>query len=130
MSDSYATLDVVRAGGLLWLTLNRPDSLNAMSRGLVSDLHALFDRLHDDRETRVVVLRGAGRAFCAGLDLKEGPDPQADGSVASGLRGQRRIAELMIKIHRLQQVFIACVHGAASGWPWPPTCASPASRRA
>jgi enoyl-CoA hydratase len=82
---------------------------------LVRDLHALFDQLHDNRQTRVVVLRGAGRAFCAGLDLKEGPDPQADGSVGSGLRGQRRIAELMVKIHRLQQVFIACVHGAASG---------------
>ena len=113
----YETLEVKAEGPLLQVTLNRPEALNAMSRQLVTDLHALFDALHDDTRTRVVVLRGAGRAFCAGLDLKESVSGAGAGgaSVSAGLRGQRRLAELMIKIHRLPQVFIAAVHGAAAG---------------
>jgi enoyl-CoA hydratase len=113
----YETLDVKAEGPLLRVTLNRPQSLNAMSRQLVTDLHSLLDALHDDTATRVVLLRGAGRAFCAGLDLKESTrsDVSGSASVSAGLRGQRRIAELMIKIHHLPQVFIAAVHGAAAG---------------
>ena len=113
----YETLEVEAEGALLQVTLNRPQALNAMSGQLVSDLHALLDALHDDTATRVVVLRGAGRAFCAGLDLKQSAGGEVSGgaSVSAGLRGQRRIAELMIKIHRLPQVFIAAVHGAAAG---------------
>jgi enoyl-CoA hydratase len=62
---------------------------------------------------RVVVLRGAGRAFCAGLDLK---DPgTGSGTVSDSLRGQHHIAELALKMRRLPQVFVACVHGPACG---------------
>ena len=119
----YETLELKNEDSLLWVTLNRPEALNAMSRRLVGDLHDLLDALHDDTRTRVVVLRGAGRAFCAGLDLKEsagGGRGRRDGgnggnSVSGALRGQRRIAELMLKMHRLPQVFICCVHGAAAG---------------
>jgi len=111
---SYDTLTVRRDGGLLWLVLDRPEALNAMSRALVNDLHAVLDALHDDPSVRVVILRGAGRAFCAGLDLKENTGGVA-GSVAEGLRSQRHIAALAIKIHRAPQVFIAAVHGAAAG---------------
>ncbi len=112
----YETLEVKNQDSLQWVTLNRPDALNAMNRQLVGDLHDLLDALHDDTRTRVVVLRGAGRGFCAGLDLKESAGGgNGAGSVSSGLRGQRRIAELMLKMHRLPQVFICCVHGAAAG---------------
>ncbi len=122
----YETLELKNEDSLLWVTLNRPEALNAMNRRLVSDFHDLLDALHDDTRTRVVVLRGAGRAFCAGLDLKEsaagggadrsaGNGGSAENSVSGGLRGQRRIAELMLKMHRLPQVFICCVHGAAAG---------------
>jgi enoyl-CoA hydratase/carnithine racemase len=70
----YETLAVEREGHLTWLTLNRPDALNALSAAMVDELRDFFWRLPDDRETRVVVVRGAGRAFCAGLDLKEAGD--------------------------------------------------------
>ena len=91
---NYETLEVKNEDSLQWVTLNRPDALNAMNRQLVGDLHDLLDALHDDTRTRVVVLRGAGRGFCAGLDLKESAGGgNGDGSVSSGLRGQRRIAE-------------------------------------
>ena len=78
-------------------------------------LHTVLDELHADQSVRVVILRGAGRAFCAGLDLKETNAADGRNSVADGLRGQRHIAELAIKIHRAPQPFIAAVHGAAAG---------------
>jgi enoyl-CoA hydratase/carnithine racemase len=107
------TLDLKQDGPVIWCTLNRPDSLNALSRQLVEDLHSFYDELARDTETRVVVLRGAGRAFCAGLDLKEGGGERGD--IGAQLRGQHRIAELSIKMRRLSQVFIALVHGPACG---------------
>src|SRR5882724_10385764 len=113
----YRTLEVTREGGLAWLTLNRPERLNAMSRELVAELRDYFSALADDRETRVVVMRGAGRAFCAGLDLKESQSG-SDGvqsSVAAGLRAQRTISDLVMRMRRLPQPIIACVQGAASG---------------
>lgn len=115
MNTNYDTLDLRRDGGLLWLVLNRPHALNALSRQLVDELHAVLDMLQDDQSIRVVIIRGAGRAFCAGLDLKEANVASERVSVAEGLRGQRRIAELAIKIHRVPQPFIAAVQGPASG---------------
>jgi enoyl-CoA hydratase/carnithine racemase len=113
----FATLKVEREGPISWLTLNRPERLNAMSRQLVAELRGFFSGLPDDRQTRVVVLRGAGRAFCAGLDLKETTvgEEHAESSVAANLRLQRRISELVLMMRRAPQPIIACVHGAASG---------------
>jgi enoyl-CoA hydratase/carnithine racemase len=117
--DSYETLDVRVDDHLCWLTLNRPDSLNAMSRQLVTDLRNFLAVLPERRDIRVVILKGAGRAFCAGLDLKEANQPGESGAaenrVAAGLRAQRRIAELVIAMRRAPQPFIACIKGAASG---------------
>jgi enoyl-CoA hydratase/carnithine racemase len=56
--------------GVDWVTLNRPDSLNALDPSLIDALNAYFEGLQRNRSTRVVVLKGAGSAFCAGLDLK------------------------------------------------------------
>ena len=64
--------------GITLLTLDRPERLNAMSRELVHDLHEALDAVDDDRECRVVILTGAGRGFCAGLDLKETGDIAAE----------------------------------------------------
>lgn len=115
MNMNYETLELRCDGGLLWLLLNRPHALNALNKTLVNELHAVLDTLHDDQSIRVVILRGAGRGFCAGLDLKETNAASGTGSVAQGLRDQRRIAELVIKIHHAPQPFIAAVHGAAAG---------------
>jgi enoyl-CoA hydratase len=112
----FETLKLQREEAVAWLTLNRPERLNAMSRQLVAELREFFSGLPDDRQTRVVVLRGAGRAFCAGLDLKErGNGEEAESGVAAGLRAQRRISELVLMMRRAPQPIIACVHGAASG---------------
>lgn len=114
----YETLRVDREGHLTWLTLDRPESLNAMSRTLIRELGDFFWKLADDRETRVLVVRGAGRAFCAGLDLKEQPqagDDPVTGSVQGGLRSQRQVSELVMLMRRAPQPIIAAVHGPACG---------------
>ncbi|HXJ35497.1 MAG TPA: enoyl-CoA hydratase-related protein [Candidatus Eisenbacteria bacterium] len=112
----YETLRVDREDHLTWLTLDRPNSLNAMSTTLIRELGDFFWKLHDDREARVLVLRGAGRAFCAGLDLKENTGGEgAGGSVQGGLRAQRAVSELAMLMRRAPQPIIAAVHGAACG---------------
>ena len=111
---SFTTLLTEQRQHALWVTLNRPDSLNAMNGALVDELRELFAGLGERREVRLVVLRGAGRAFCAGLDLKENTGG-GDGSVQAGLRAQRRISELVMLMRRAPQPIIAAVHGAACG---------------
>jgi enoyl-CoA hydratase len=111
----YETLAVEREGHLTWLTLNRPASLNALSRQMVDELRDFFWNLGDDRETRVLVLRGAGRAFCAGLDLKEPVAAGGESGIGAGLRMQRHISELVLLMRRAPQPILAAVRGAASG---------------
>ncbi len=120
-TSNYETLDVRIEDQIAWLTLNRPDALNAMNRALVDELRDFFGSLPSRPDVRVVVMRGAGRAFCAGLDLKDpGGDPAnreslGIGGPASGLRAQRHISELPMLMRRAPQPIIACVHGAACG---------------
>ena len=109
----YETLDLRQEGAVAWLTLNRPDSLNALNPTLVTELREFFGSLPQRTDLRVVVLRGAGRAFCAGLALKE--PGSGDGSADSTLRGQRRISEIAIQMRRCPQPIIACIQGAAAG---------------
>ena len=62
---------IERDGAIATVTLNRPEALNALSRALRNDIYRTFDRLADDASVEVAILTGAGRAFTAGLDLKE-----------------------------------------------------------
>lgn len=111
---SYSTLDVLRDGAVSWVTLNRPAALNALNTTMVTELREYFAGLPAETDTRVSVLRGAGRAFCAGLDLKEGGGSSTP-RVPDMLRGQRRISEIVMLMRRAPQPIIACVHGAACG---------------
>jgi enoyl-CoA hydratase/carnithine racemase len=100
------------------LTLNRPDKLNALSRELVESLHAAIDAIAASKECRVVVLTGAGRGFCSGLDLTDLDSSGAGAGVEfprSGMRWQERIADLTARLHRLRQPVIAAVNGPAYG---------------
>lgn len=109
----YETISVRREGAVDWVTLNRPDSLNALNKRLVDELLDYFGAIYWDKSARIVVMRGAGRAYCAGLDLKErdnGPrSPQA------GLTSQRRISEIVMRMRRCPQPIISLVHGPACG---------------
>jgi len=106
------------ANGITQITLNRPERLNAMNHALVSELHAAFDTLAEDRSCRVIVLTGAGRGFCAGLDLTEGASPPAAhrlGRAQAGMTVQKTIAGLVPKMRSMPQPIVAAVNGAASG---------------
>jgi enoyl-CoA hydratase/carnithine racemase len=116
----YPTLIIEKDGPVDWVTLNRPEQLNTLNHQMVDDLLDYFGTLYFDRTTRIVVLRGAGRAFCAGLDIKENASQrqQADNAPAgpsTGLLSQRRISEIVMRMRRCQQPIISLVHGPACG---------------
>ena len=117
MSEQLVTVQRPRAEVVV-VTLNRPDVLNALSFGLVDALHDVLDEIQLDNDCRVVVLTGAGRAFCSGLDLAsiEGSSTSVGTSgPRAGMLSQERIAGLPIKLRRLQQPVIAAVNGLAYG---------------
>src|SRR5256714_15474707 len=106
------------AAGVAVITLDRPEALNAITFELVDDLHAALDDLDGDNTCRVVVLTGAGRGFCSGLDLKSiGPSSRSSGLAgpAAGMRSQEHIANLVPHLRRIQQPVIAAINGAAYG---------------
>ena len=106
--------------GIAVLTLDRPARLNAMSPDLLTELHAVLDGLAQDPTCRVLVLTGAGRGFCAGLDLTAydmgGPDRREGwGSPQRRLALQQYIAALVPKLRAMPQVVISAVNGPAAG---------------
>lgn len=104
--------------GVRLLTLHRPERLNAMNVEMVQGLHDALDGIATDRTCRTVVITGAGRGFCAGLDLSGyGPAPGATGNdrVQDGFATQRHIAALVPRLRSLPQPVISAVNGAAAG---------------
>lgn len=114
MTTTYDHLDVAIDDGVLRVTLSRPDRLNALNPTMVDELRHLFTDLYWRRDARVVVLTGAGRAFCSGLDLKErkAAKPRPTGR---HLDSQRSISEIVIAMRRCPQPIIALLNGPASG---------------
>ncbi len=104
--------------GVVVVTLNRPDRLNALDETLVADLSESLTKIATDPDCQVVILTGAGRGFCSGLDLQqysEDPHPRSRPSVIDMLQKQRSIAALAEQLHRLPQPVIAAVNGPAAG---------------
>jgi enoyl-CoA hydratase/carnithine racemase len=95
------------ADGIATVTLNRPDQRNAMNGAMLNGLRAAFDDLETRRDVRVVVVRGAGPAFCAGMDLKEmesrggARDPEGD------------VVAVLQRVERSRHPTVALVHGDA-----------------
>jgi enoyl-CoA hydratase/carnithine racemase len=115
---AYEAIEVKEQGAVAWLTLNRPRSLNALNTQMSEELHDFLRGLRSDHVIRVVVIRGAGRAFCAGLDLKEQSAREVARTARSGeaaLALQRRMSDLVVAIRRAPQPFIAAVRGPACG---------------
>lgn len=98
------------AGGVATLTLNRPEQYNALSSALLAALQSALQDIADDKSVRVVVIAGAGKAFCAGHDLKEIHE-QAKREFAK--EAFERCRHVMIDLTRLPQPVIARVHGPA-----------------
>ncbi len=112
--STYETLSIEKDGPVDWLTLNRPESLNAISVAMVDELRDYFGRLYEDPGVRIVVMRGAGRAFCAGLDIKENHQPGGK-RWGQGMGFQGYLAEVYVRMRRCPQPIVSLVHGPACG---------------
>lgn len=105
------------------LELHRPQSRNALSWELMRELKAALHLLDQDNRVRVIILSGAGKSFCAGLDLldQNNPDSLRDtiGEIKAGsragMRAQEYMADIALLMRRIQQPIIAAVHGHAYG---------------
>ena len=106
------TLLTALDGGVLTLTLNRPEKRNALDAALIDALHAALDRADLDAAVRVVVLRGAGKDFCAGADLEELLD-SALRTMDDNQRSALRLGRLFVRIRELPKPVVALVHGRA-----------------
>ena len=97
--------------GIATLTLNRGDKFNALSRELMSAIHSELDAIAEDSSVRVVVIAGAGKAFCAGHDLAEmRADPGPDAMAALF----KQCSDMMTRLTQIPQPVIARVHGMAT----------------
>ena len=107
----FATILFERDGPVAWITLNRPEVLNAYDTHMRDDLYMALGALRDDESIRALVLRGAGRGFCSGGDIREfGSAPSA--VAAREVRWRRDVWGLL---RSLPQATIAAVHGHAAG---------------
>jgi enoyl-CoA hydratase len=95
--------------------MNRPDNLNALNAAIVEKLRAYFRALSDRSDIRVVVLTGAGRGFCAGLDLHDHPAAKSKTTVGQAFATQTEFSEVIIAMRRCPQPIVALVNGAATG---------------
>jgi enoyl-CoA hydratase/carnithine racemase len=119
--------------GIGILTLNRPEKLNAMNFQMIEDLHSILDNLMLNLNCRVLILKAEGRAFCAGLDLRESmvlqskkkPEelknkfffiraPDKD-LIKAKMYGQWRTSHLIVKMRKISQPIIALIQGPATG---------------
>jgi 2-(1,2-epoxy-1,2-dihydrophenyl)acetyl-CoA isomerase len=100
--------------GIAWLTLNRPDRLNAFSPPMLTTLREALQRLSSDPGVGVVVITGAGRGFCAGGDVKTMAERTAQG-FEERVEGLRRMHQLPLLIRTMPKVVIAMVNGPAVG---------------
>jgi 2-(1,2-epoxy-1,2-dihydrophenyl)acetyl-CoA isomerase len=105
-------LRVEVADSVATLTLDRPDALNSLTVPLKEELLATFRRLGRDRDVRALVLTGAGRAFCAGQDLRERLEP---GATPLATEVRERYNPLILAMRSLEQPIIGAINGVAAG---------------
>ena len=111
---AYSTVLVEQRDAIEILTLNRPDALNAIDARMVDELQHYFRELHGRPEIRVVLLRGAGRAFCAGVDLKQ-PRVENAARVHRPIARFRALGLIVKAMRSCPQPIIGLGHGAACG---------------
>jgi enoyl-CoA hydratase/carnithine racemase len=136
----FETLEFeLKENGIGIISLNRPEKLNAMSYQMFADLHAIFDHLMVNLDCRVLILKGEGRAFCAGLDLSEltitarNKIPEeykkfkyldVSDPIKKSFYFQSMLSRVIIKMRKINQPIIAIVNGAATGGGFALTLAS------
>ncbi len=111
MAEFKELLYEIKNGAAI-ITLNRPDKRNALNDLLVGDLRQAIAEADADNQVRVVVLRGAGKDFCAGADLSQ-IEKSAQASIIENIEGASQMADLFISMRRMKKLVIAAVHGRA-----------------
>jgi enoyl-CoA hydratase len=109
----WRCIEVQRDGAVEWLTLARPDNFNALNLALTQELYDYFGNLPDRQDVRVVVMRGAGKHFCAGYDLQD--MEQLTTSLEQGLYLQRQLSGVVLRMRRCPQPVVGLLQGASSG---------------
>lgn len=112
---AYETFRVEQREAADWVTLDRPGALNAMNERMIDELASYFGALVNDKSSRVVVLRAAGKTFCAGLDLREMGDLITRLDMPARLAFQQRLSSIFVSMRRCPQPIVCLVQGAASG---------------
>ncbi len=102
------------AAGVVQVTLNRTDRYNAMTVTMFDELESIARAMGDDRDVRVVILTGAGKAFCAGYDLDEAEELPSLGALGM-LDRQERAARALSAVRAIPVPVIAAVNGPAAG---------------
>jgi 2-(1,2-epoxy-1,2-dihydrophenyl)acetyl-CoA isomerase len=110
------TLVVERSGGVVTMTLNRPEKKNAVNRQMWRELVDVFDEVADTPDDRVLVITGAGDGFCSGADLTDsGNADELQGGVGTSVRQMRVVGRAALRLHELPKPTIAAVNGVAAG---------------
>lgn len=109
---TYETLTLEKNGRLAILTLNRPQSMNAMNGTMMKEIADALEGLHDEKELQVLLIKGEGRAFSAGGDIKAMMDPTNPLDIDTVMGEVSRLAKAL---YTLPMISIASVHGAAAG---------------
>jgi enoyl-CoA hydratase len=115
---AYTEIELELKPGYAVITLNRPERLNALSLTTVDELQAALSAIERAPDVHAVVLRGAGRAFCAGIDLKEGALdvlPGATSKAEARWEVQQRYSRVTLRMREIPQPLIAAVQGYACG---------------
>jgi enoyl-CoA hydratase len=108
----YQTLSIDCADQIATVTLNRPEVLNAVNPQMHSELEALFTEIAYDDDLNAIVLTGAGRAFCAGGDIRGMDQRQREGTRRIPLRSAKRLIQNMLEV---EQPIIGAINGDAVG---------------
>lgn len=118
---SFETITYETEGPLAWITLNRPQKLNAISKTMVGELNRAMDQAQQDDDVRVILLKGEGRAFSAGFDL----EPEAAPGAAQGLARDQEVAalkqelrndfDLIMRFWDSPKPTLAAIHGYCLG---------------
>ena len=112
---NYETIEIEQDGAIDWLWLNRPEALNSINTQMVAELRHYLDSLMENDATRVVVMGGRGRAYCAGLDIKSAASRNEKQPFGQGMGFQGYLAEVYIRMRRCPQPIISIIQDAACG---------------
>lgn len=118
MTTQYECLEIERPEpNVCIVRFNRPERMNALTHSMAREIHHALDTLAADDTCRVVILTGAGRGFCAGMDIKASVERRASQKVGvvQGMQGQELFAGMVKRIRAMPQVVIAAVNGPAAG---------------